>query len=448
MYGISIDYKLCNQAANDLNNIAREMSQEISYINSAKAELSSLSREYRSPNSEIEALIRLNRKLNEERQKVSLLSREIQKHVNNMRDFDDRLAKKISKNYKREIVRKFQFSSNPKDDYRVIGGTYLYPNRNVNEKIHIDPEIERYKKLLNPNYSSDFLNYFLERRIENEKNINRIKAIEASKYKYEINVRDIQRSIYSFNFTNVGGMYLEYLYNRTIGYFGEINAESLKLRGMDPKLADLGGDFMSGMLFESALTIGISGLKYINYGKNSTAGSGLGNLEKANSKPVKKLEKIDDSLLKNLDDLNEIGNDIKGAGNPITKSEYSSLRKKTPSNDIRKMVNPEGTKIDPVYGYATDVLEADHIVPMKEIVDIPGFSQLSREQQIEVLNLKDNFIGLGKSTNASKGAKNWTDWQGHSKLGEVPSDVRSNMLELESSARIALQKAIEERLKK
>ena len=137
-----------------------------------------------------------------------------------------------------------------------------------------------------------------------------------------------------------------------------------------------------------------------------------------------------------------------GAGNPITKSEYSSLRKKTPSNDIRKMVNPEGTKIDPVYGYATDVLEADHIVPMKEIVDIPGFSQLSREQQIEVLNLKDNFIGLGKSTNASKGAKNWTDWQGHSKLGEVPSDVRSNMLELESSARIALQKAIEERLKK
>jgi hypothetical protein len=312
MYGISIDYKLCNQAANDLNNIAREMSQEISYINSAKAELSSLSREYRSPNSEIEALIRLNRKLNEERQKVSLLSREIQKHVNNMRDFDDRLAKKISKNYKREIVRKFQFPSNPKDDYRVIGGTYLYPNRNVNEKIHIDPEIERYKKLLNPNYSSDFLNYCLERRIENEKNINRIKAIEASKYKYEINVRDIHRSIYSFNFTNVGGMYLEYLYNRTIGYFGEINAENLKLRGMEPKLADLGGDFMSGMLFESALTIGISGLKYINYGKNSTAGSGLGNLEKANSKAAKNLEKIDDSLLKNLDDLNEIGNDIKG----------------------------------------------------------------------------------------------------------------------------------------
>ena len=157
------------------------------------------------------------------------------------------------------------------------------------------------------------------------------------------------------------------------------------------------------------------------------------------------IKKLDDGISEAQNNLSKID---EGAADPITKSEYSSLRKKTPSNDIRKMVNPEGPKIDPVYGYATDVLEADHIVPMKEIVDMPGFTQLSREQQIEVLNLQDNFIGLGKSTNASKGAKNWTEWQGNSKLGQVPSDVRSNMLELESSARTALQKAIEERLKK
>ncbi len=136
-----------------------------------------------------------------------------------------------------------------------------------------------------------------------------------------------------------------------------------------------------------------------------------------------------------------------GAGSAITKSEYSSLRKKTPNNEIRKMVNPKGPKVDPVYGYETNVLEADHIVPMKEIVNMPGFSQLSESQKIEILNLKNNFIGLGKSTNTSKGAKSWADWVGHSKLGEVPSDVRSNMLKLENSARIALQKAIKERLK-
>ncbi|URZ18608.1 hypothetical protein [Clostridium felsineum] len=69
------------------------------------------------------------------------------------------------------------------------------------------------------------------------------------------------------------------------------------------------------------------------------------------------------------------------------------------------MVNAEGLKVDPVYGYETNVLEADHIVSMKEIINMPGFSQLSKSQQIEILNLKDNFVGLGKSTNASKCAK-------------------------------------------
>ena len=135
-----------------------------------------------------------------------------------------------------------------------------------------------------------------------------------------------------------------------------------------------------------------------------------------------------------------------GEKSSITKSEYSSLRKKTPNADIRKMVNPEGPKIDPVYGYETSVLEADHIVSMKKVVEMPGFSQLSAEQKEEVLNLKDNFIGLGKPTNASKGAKSWTEWRGHSVLGEVPDSVRKEMLEKERKAKLALQKAIKEGL--
>ncbi|GGJ41873.1 hypothetical protein [Virgibacillus salexigens] len=102
---------------------------------------------------------------------------------------------------------------------------------------------------------------------------------------------------------------------------------------------------------------------------------------------------------KHLDD----GKDsAKGTGNGITKDEYKNLRKKTPSNDVRKMVNPDGPKVDPVYGYEVDKFEADHIVSMKEITEMDGFSRLTREQQIEILNLKDKFVGLGKSSNASK----------------------------------------------
>lgn len=139
---------------------------------------------------------------------------------------------------------------------------------------------------------------------------------------------------------------------------------------------------------------------------------------------------------------------VKGADNGITKDEYKNLRKKTPSNDIRKMVNPDGPKVDPVYGYEVDKFEADHIVSMKEITEMDGFNRLTREQQIETLNLKDNFVGLGKSSNASKRAHSWADWKGHSKMGEVPVNVRIEMLEKEKRAREILKAAIEERLKK
>ncbi|MFL0504568.1 hypothetical protein ACH0B5_02375 [Ureibacillus sp. 179-F W5.1 NHS] len=174
------------------------------------------------------------------------------------------------------------------------------------------------------------------------------------------------------------------------------------------------------------------------------------------SKSVDKTKEIQDKTISDLEvkQLGEYIKDLekkqvdKGTGNGVTKDEYKSLRKKTPSNDIRKMVNPDGPKVDPVYGYEVDKFEADHIVSMKEITEMDGFSRLTREQQIEILNLKDNFVGLGKSSNASKGAHSWADWKGHSKMGEVPVNVRMEMLEKEKQAREALKIAIEERLKK
>jgi hypothetical protein len=132
----------------------------------------------------------------------------------------------------------------------------------------------------------------------------------------------------------------------------------------------------------------------------------------------------------------------------MNSSEYKDLRKKTPSKEVRDSVNPDGPKIDPVYKYYVERLEADHIVSMKEITEMPGFDKLTKTQQIEVLNLRDNFLGLGKATNTSKGAKTWADWAGHKRLGEIPAEVRSKMIEIERQARIEVQKAINERLPK
>ena len=45
----------------------------------------------------------------------------------------------------------------------------------------------------------------------------------------------------------------------------------------------------------------------------------------------------------------------------------------------------------------------------------------TREQQLEVLDYEDNFVGLSKSANASKGAKTYEDWTLYKKTG-VPID--------------------------
>lgn len=93
----------------------------------------------------------------------------------------------------------------------------------------------------------------------------------------------------------------------------------------------------------------------------------------------------------------------------ISQEEYKGLRSETPTDEIRDMVN-DGITLpmnDPVIpgNEITKRLEADHIVSMDRITRMDGFEKLTIEQQLEVLNYEDNFVGLSKSANASKGAK-------------------------------------------
>lgn len=103
-------------------------------------------------------------------------------------------------------------------------------------------------------------------------------------------------------------------------------------------------------------------------------------------------------------------------------------------------------KTDPIYGYEVDTLETDHIMPLKEITEQPGFDQLSFEDQKAIANLEENFMGLGKRTNASKGAKPISDWNGHSKLGAISEEVQQMLNQKDKDAREAIAKAISERL--
>ncbi|KEO82488.1 WXG100 family type VII secretion target [Tumebacillus flagellatus] len=62
----------------------------------------------------------------------------------------------------------------------------------------------------------------------------------------------------------------------------------------------------------------------------------------------------------NIEEVDEKA-DLLTASNAISRTDYAKRRRKTPSDEIRKQVNPEGPKLVPVYGYPVEKLEADHI---------------------------------------------------------------------------------------
>jgi hypothetical protein len=129
---------------------------------------------------------------------------------------------------------------------------------------------------------------------------------------------------------------------------------------------------------------------------------------------------------------------------PITPEHYEVLRRSTPNDSIRKMVNKvRGDKIDPVYGYKVDNLEADHIVSMKTITEMEGFNRLSTDNQLKVLNNPENFMGLGKSSNASKQDKSWAEWEGHSELGTIPPEFKARMISEEQRVQSLLESQIQ-----
>ncbi len=133
----------------------------------------------------------------------------------------------------------------------------------------------------------------------------------------------------------------------------------------------------------------------------------------------------------------------------ISKALYDKLRKQTPSNAIRKLVNKNAPKPpydDPALPKlkVTGNLEADHIVPMKTITEMNGFDKLSEADQVKVLNYENNFVGLSKTANTSKGAQSFSDWTEYKKLDmQVDPTFRQTMIQKEQDMTVELQKYID-----
>lgn len=119
---------------------------------------------------------------------------------------------------------------------------------------------------------------------------------------------------------------------------------------------------------------------------------------------------------------NQEDNKKKKCEKTLSQSEKDKLRADSPSNANRAQVQKQKacySCLRPVQNgeIGGHKMEADHIVPLKEIINKPGFACLSKSNQMKVVNDPRNMVGLCKNCNGSKGARTWNDWKGHSKIG-------------------------------
>jgi hypothetical protein len=129
------------------------------------------------------------------------------------------------------------------------------------------------------------------------------------------------------------------------------------------------------------------------------------------------------------------------------------MRGRTPSPEIQKWAKQQLKLRDPdpaLPGYFIDgPVEADHIVAMERIRQFDGFAELTEGNQVEVLNLLENFVPMSKRANASKQAKSFLEWEFHKKLGiKIDEAFRQRMIAEERRLVPIIQENIYELLRR
>jgi hypothetical protein len=134
----------------------------------------------------------------------------------------------------------------------------------------------------------------------------------------------------------------------------------------------------------------------------------------------------------------------------ITPAHYEFLRSRTPRGaEIDAIV--AARNVDDIYGRPMEIKSADHLVSMHEITTMEGFSRLTPDQQVKILNTAENIIVVEKNVNSSKGDRNLSEWEGHpdiEKYGKMDPQRRADLLVQEQKMREKLQQMIKDLLPK
>ena len=86
----------------------------------------------------------------------------------------------------------------------------------------------------------------------------------------------------------------------------------------------------------------------------------------------------------------------------------------------------------------------DHIVSVREMWDMDGFSELGVDDRVEIANTSENLINMDGVANASKGQQPWRAWRQASNF--YGQDTIDTMRRLDSEVRPKIAAEIKRRL--
>ena len=125
---------------------------------------------------------------------------------------------------------------------------------------------------------------------------------------------------------------------------------------------------------------------------------------------------------------------------------YDKMRAATRTRVHRDVIR-ESRGLDAVTGGSpvSGALAVDHVVPVREIVDMPGFAKIRDfNDQVEIINDMKNLRAVDAVANSSRGDRAWAAWPQATKYYSQPALAR--MRKLETELREYLEKRIQEKL--
>lgn len=127
---------------------------------------------------------------------------------------------------------------------------------------------------------------------------------------------------------------------------------------------------------------------------------------------------------------------------------YDRLRAAAPSLKAREsaLKGVSQDQVGTLLTRPTNKLEVDHIVPVKEITDMDGFSRLTWAQQKEIVDNSRNLVVMDSAANASKGSRSWQTWKQSSNFYDP--DTIARMAAAEAQVRAHIRNLIDEALKR